>query len=124
MEDDTERDIDGREQLPQVAFDYIKGNLFRVVHVDGAIGGATPNGGLHVAFFSERLPIPQQEVRSINPDGSLGGIIQSKVRPAIVREMDFDIIMSLPVAEGLVSWLQERVTELKTRISEAGEKPE
>ena len=110
MEDDTERDIDRREQLPQVAFDYIKGNLFRVVHVDGAIGGATPNGGLHIAFFSERLPIPQREVRSVNPDGSLGGIAESKVRPAIVREIDFDIIMSLPVAEGLVSWLQERVT--------------
>jgi hypothetical protein len=126
MAEDSER-AEGDERLPKVAFDYIKSNQFRVVHVDGAIGGPTPNGGLHVAFFSERLPIPQREVRSINRDGSLGGLVadEAVVRPAIIREVDFDVIMSLPVAEMLVSWLQERVTEIRSRMSsESGEKPE
>jgi hypothetical protein len=117
MEEDTDRE--GRDELPQVAFDYIKGHLFRVVHADGVIGGPSPNGGLHLAFFSERAPIPQREVRSINSDGSLGGLIVDKsiVRPAIVREIDFDVVMSIPVAEVLISWLQERVEEIKSRTT-------
>lgn len=57
-------------QPQQVAFDYIKSNFFRVVHADGVTGGGTPNGSIHLAFFSERGPIPQREVRSINADGT------------------------------------------------------
>ena len=40
-------------------FFYIKAYNFRVVHVDGVIGGITPKGLLHLAVFSERAAIPQ-----------------------------------------------------------------
>jgi hypothetical protein len=117
MEQDPDRET--RDERPQVAFDYIKGHLFRVIHADGVIGGATPNGGVHLAFFSERTPIPQREVRTINSDGSLGTLLAEKsiIRPAIIREIDFDVVMSLPVAEILISWLQERVLEIKDRMA-------
>ncbi len=117
MAEETGRD-EG-DQAPQVAFDYIKGQLFHVVHADGVIGGVTPNGSVHVAFFSERSAIPQREVRKINPDGTLGNVIASRsvTRNAIVREVDVDVMLAPPVAELLISWLQERVSELKKRTS-------
>jgi hypothetical protein len=120
MAEETERD--GRDQEPHVAFDYIKGQLFHVVHADGVIGGLTPNGSVHVAFFSERSPIPQREVRAISSDGTLGDLIvdQTVVRPAIVREVDVDVMLALPVAELLITWLQDRVSELKNRIPPDG----
>ena len=54
-----------------------------------------------------------------NSDGSLGGLIvdRSIVRPAILREIDFDVVMSIPVAEVLISWLQERVYEIICRTT-------
>lgn len=120
MVEETERDR--RDQVPQIAFDYIKGQLFHVVHADGVIGGVTPNGSIHVAFFSERSPIPQREVRAINADGTLGDQIidQSVVRNAIVREVDVDVMLALPVAEVLIAWLQDRVLDLKNRLPPDG----
>jgi hypothetical protein len=50
-------------ELPQedevVVFEYIKSQLFRVIHSDGAIGGITPTGNVHVAFYSDRAAIPK-----------------------------------------------------------------
>ena len=99
----------------QVAFDYIKGNSFRVVHADGVIGGPTPSGHVHMAFFSERGPIPRREVRAVNRDGTIGDLIpdQSIIRNAIVREVDIDVVMSLPVAESMISWLTTMVSDMK-----------
>ena len=41
----------------RVAFDYIKGQHFRAIRADGAIGGITPSGSIHFALYSERHPI-------------------------------------------------------------------
>lgn len=113
MEDDTSGDAVSRP--PEITFDYIKGAFFRVIHADGVVGGLAPSGNIHMAFFSERGPIPQREVRILNPDGVPGDVIigKSVIRPAIVREVDFDVVMSVRVAENLIDWLQKAVSELK-----------
>jgi hypothetical protein len=122
MEEDTGGDT---ERLPpEIAFDYIKGAFFRVVHADGVTGGIAPSGNIHMAFFSERGPIPQREVRSLNSDGIPGNLVPDKsiVRPAVVREVDVDVVMSLRVAEAIRDWLDRMTTELKkaTTPSEKG----
>lgn len=113
MGDESDREASGRP--PQIAFDYIKGNSFRVVHADGIIGGPTPSGNIHMAFFSERGPIPRREVRSINKDGTLGDLVsdQTVIRDAIVREVDIDVVMSPSVAENMIDWLQRVISEIK-----------
>lgn len=45
---------------PQIRFNYIKSAQFRVIHADGAIGGVTPNGFIHMALFNERAAIPRE----------------------------------------------------------------
>ena len=50
-------------------FEYEKSEQFRTVFADGAIGGVTPRGYVHVAFYSERSPIPKVVVHK--PLGSL-----------------------------------------------------
>ena len=103
----------------RVAFDYIKGQHFRVIRADGAIGGVTPSGFIHMVFFSERPAIPRRLVYSLREDGTLGEeIAGEKVsRDAIVRELDVDLFVNLQTAISLREWLDKRITELRDRTA-------
>lgn len=103
-----------------VAFDYIKSQAFRVIRADGAIGGITPNGHIHMALFSERQAIPRRIVTKVNPDGTLGDQVpeQTESRNSIVREMDVDVIMTVDAAELLRDWLIQRIGEFKSRMTD------
>ncbi len=113
--------ISNQKSEEVIIFEYIKSNFFRVVHADGAIGGVTPEGNLHLAFFSDRPAIPKMQVFKRNPDGSLGNILNEHtvVRPGIIREMDVDIVISREAARSLVSWLNQNLEML-----DANQKPE
>jgi hypothetical protein len=104
---------------PEVAFDYIKSQYFRVVHADGALGGLTPQGHLHFAFYSERPPLPRRVVHPVNNAGQLGDPILEKmvIRDALIREMDVDVIMRLDAAEQFHKWLGDRIQELKQAVA-------
>lgn len=107
----------------ELAFDFIKSALFRVIHADGIIGGPTPQGYLHFAFYSERPPIPRRMVHTLSDTGSLGEPLMDKmvVRDAIVREMDIDVIMNWQVAEQFHIWLGDRLKEMKASRREPKE---
>ena len=49
----------------EVAFDYIKTSDFRIIWADGAIGGPTARGYVHVALYAERPAIPRRQVLSL-----------------------------------------------------------
>ena len=102
--------------VQRVNFDYIKGQNFRVIHTDGAIGALTPNGHIHMSLYSERPAIPRRTVFSLE-NGRLGEelIKERTTRDAIVREMDVDVIMTVEVAESLCEWLSGKVNELRKR---------
>lgn len=107
-------------------FHYIKSSLFRVVHVDGAHGGIVPSGGIHMALFSERSPIPQQSSFPLNPEGTLGPeVMANRVgKEGVVREVEVDLRMDLTTAEAVAEWLKIKVEELKRiqKDQEAGRK--
>jgi len=108
--------IKGDGKPPQkIAFDYIKGQFFRVIYADGAIGALTPQGNIQFALYSERKAIPRRQVHAIKPDLILGDVILEETvsRDAIVREMDVNVVMNAEVAANLAKWLFERVEELK-----------
>ena len=98
-----------------VLFEYIKSQMFRVIHADGAIGGITPSGNLHMAFYSERPAIPRAQVHRREEDGTLGPLVpeQTISRPGVVREMDVDVVLSAAAVDGLIQWLNERKKELE-----------
>jgi hypothetical protein len=104
---------ENRDGSHRVAFDYIKSQVFRVVHVDGVIGSMTPHGNIHLAFYSERPAIPRRVVHQLSPLGELGDPIPNETvsRDSIVREVDFDAHMSLRAAKSLLQWLAARIAE-------------
>lgn len=108
----------------KVAFDYIKSQQFRVIHVDGALGGITPNGHVHIALYSERPAIPKRQVNLLNADGSLGEDIpdETVTRASIVREVEADILLTADVTEALHRWLGDRIVELQKRSAKMSQK--
>lgn len=102
--------------LPQhVSFFYIKSQFFRVIHVDGAIGGITPRGFIHCAVYSERAAIPQEQEIEITDGLHLGKILKSDGKAGIVREVDADIMLTKTAAIELRDWLTARIDEV-TRL--------
>lgn len=96
-----------------IKFHLIKGNLFRVIHADGAIGGLTPNRDVFVSLFSERAAIPQLIEQTLNADGSLGPEIKRESKDGIVREVEIGIILNARTAKDLSEWLAKQVEILK-----------
>jgi len=102
------------QKKPTITFEYIKSQFFRVVHADGAIGSITPNGNLHIAFYSERQAIPQLMVHSRTDAGTLGPPIHEQTvrRKGIIREMDVDVVLGPVALDALMKWLVERKAEM------------
>ncbi len=116
---EPQEDQTGRETAPEsIAFEYIKSNAFRVIHVDGAVGGLTPQGRIHFAIYSERGAIPQRVVHTVlNADGSVQvgpEIPEERVaRQAIIRELEADIIVDVDTAKGLRDWLTRTINRVE-----------
>ena len=111
--------VDEREA--QVIFEYARDSMFRSTHADGFIGGLTPNGQVHIAFFSERPVLPKRHVFRLNPDGSLGAEVPNEkaASESITREMQVDVLITVQTAEGLRNWLDQYIRNLKARASGA-----
>jgi hypothetical protein len=93
-------------------FFYIKGSSFRVLHVDGALGGITPRGYIHFSVYSERPAIPQTTEHTLSPEGALSPATSVEGKAGIVRELDADLIMSKLTATELRDFLSSRLGEL------------
>lgn len=106
---------DAPELPPRINFDYLKSHFFHTIHVDGAIGGPTPSGLLHVALYSERTAIPQRIVQQVNSDGSLGDAIPEMTvsRGGVVRELEADLILTPDAAENIAKWLLEHAQKVR-----------
>jgi hypothetical protein len=95
-----------------VQFDYIKSNLFRVVHVDGVFGGLAPNGrDIHLAAFSQRLPFPTQAVHEVE-DGRVGKELAREGRSGLVRELEVVLAFDASLTRSIIDWLERRLADL------------
>jgi hypothetical protein len=95
-----------------IEFHYEKTSQYRVVHVDGAIGGFTPRGDLHVALYSERVTIPKRTVHEV-VDGELHQTQQDGKR-GFMREIEVSLVMDKETAAALHEWLG---TQLKAVVT-------
>jgi hypothetical protein len=96
----------------RVRFYYLKSPQFRVIHSDGAVGGVTPRGFIHLALYSERPAIPQSQEHPISPEGRILDPTDTEGKRGIVREIDVDVIMPKQAAIELRDWLVRRIDEL------------
>lgn len=105
---------------PVLRYDYIKGNLYRIVHADGVVGGIAPSGNLVFSFFNERLAIPQQVTHSIVLEGEGVAKIAEEIRSqrvtreSLVREVEVGIVMDFNNVESLHRWLGEQLEKLRS----------
>lgn len=111
MSSDTPQAADTQSVPQAITFHHIKSNFFRVIHADGVWGGVTPHLQIQMAFFSERLPIPEIVKHTITPDGQLGKeVVADRVtREGVVREIEASVVVSLEVAKVLRAWLDEKI---------------
>jgi hypothetical protein len=95
-----------------IQFHHVKSNYFRVIHVNGAFGGFSPDGSVFMAIYSERPTLPDVTVQTVESTGQLGAEIieQRKGREGIVRELEVGLSMDIKTARSLVKWLEERIT--------------
>lgn len=109
------------QQPGSVTFHYIKSNFFRVIHIDGAISGLTPQMGIHLGLFNERPAIPQQAEYRL-ADGGLGEELKDKrvSKSGIVRELEVDMMLSETTAKALIQLLGEKLQLLAKLREERG----
>jgi len=107
-----------------VCFDYIKSSFFRIIHVDGVVGGLTPRLDIQMNFWSERFPIPKQVVHRREPDGGLGEEILAErlTRDAIIREVEAGIVLDFYTAKAIRDWLNKRIEEVEKILAAQGQK--
>ena len=100
----------------QVQFHYLKSNAHRVVHVDGVIGGATPNGHIHASFFSERVPIPTVVVHDTERHDErtvkLGPEVARDAKVGFVREVEVGFVLTTDMARRLRKWLGQTLESM------------
>jgi hypothetical protein len=97
----------------ELRFFYIKSPSFHGVHADGAFGGLTPHGDVHLAFFAERIPIPQEVVHTLDAAGEVSGEKERIGKEGVVRELQVDVTMKLDTAEALVKLILAQVDAMK-----------
>lgn len=105
-----------QEQAPlKVEAAFVRSNFYRVVHADGAFGGAAPNANIRMTIYSEAQRIPNLITYDFSPSG---GMTETGRTPApsptnIVREMEVDIVMTLRVARSIRDWLDGKIKEVE-----------
>jgi hypothetical protein len=104
----TQAERMGESTPSSVKFYYEKGKFFKVIHVDGVIGGPTPERAVFVALYNQRSPIPQEIEQAISPDGSLGPELHRKGKDGIFREIEIGIVLTPKAAEEVGQFLLQQ----------------
>lgn len=99
-----------------IRFFYEKGKYFRVVHVDGVIGGLTPTRDIFVSIYSQRVALPQTIDQKISPDGKLGAVIDKSGKDGIFREMEIGLVMSPEVANQIAEFLTQHAQAAQSTV--------
>ena len=100
----------------------VRGNFARVIRVDGAWGGVTPQWNIHMALYSERWRLPTETVIRKDADGV---IRDYPLDPpgVVIREIEMDVILEEKAAIWLRDWLTTKIADLQDQrgASNSGE---
>jgi len=101
------------EPPTKLKVDYIKNTGYRTIHVDGAHGGLTPDLNVFAAWWLQRGPIPDSTVHPLAPDGKgfMAGASETNSKAALIREVEFGIVMTLEVAAQVHKWLGDQLQQ-------------
>jgi hypothetical protein len=106
-------------QMPSsIKFHYIKSNLYRVIHLDGAIGGLTASREIFISLFNDRGTLPKMIEFAVTPDGQLGNEITREGKEGLVREMEVGVLMNAAAAKSLAAYLITQAKLLEESVPE------
>ncbi len=97
----------------EVEFFFEFDKNYRIVATNGAWGGITPRGDIHVDFFVERQGIPESVKQTISEEGALGGITETKPGKRLVRTLQVGVLITVEEAQNLVKFLTDRIKQIE-----------
>lgn len=103
----------------EVSFKYLKSNLFRVVHADGAWGGLNLRGDIHVSFYNERVAIPDSSKLVVAANEEVIKPEEFESSSKFIREVEVDVVFDLATAKSLRAWLNHKIDALENLIRDA-----
>lgn len=119
MSEEEKTAADGQpDEQREVVVKYIKSNLFRVIHADGAWGGMSPHADIHISFYNERPAIPDRS-RFVVANNRLIKPEEFEAESELVREVEVDVVVDLRTAKSIRAWLDERINVLEAVIRES-----
>lgn len=96
--------------IKEVNFHFAKSAHFRVIHVDGAHGGISPNGScLNITVYNEMAPLPKEIIHKIADNGAIGEEVSRVSDAGVSREMEATLSMSLQTAASIRDWLSAQI---------------
>lgn len=99
-----------------VKFYYEKGHLFRVIHVDGVLGGLTQSRHIFVSLYNQRQPLPKMVEQRLSPDGKLGEEVNRDGKTGVFREMEIGLVMTPETAKEIAKFLLEHAKMLEESV--------
>jgi hypothetical protein len=97
-----------------------KGSFFRVIHVDGVIGGITPTREIFMSLFSQRMAIPKVIEQALTTEGQLGAEVGREGKSGIFRELEVGVVLTPATAKQIAHWLIQQATIAEQAASTAG----
>jgi hypothetical protein len=95
---------------------YEKGNLFRVIHVDGVLGGPTPSRQIFVSLYNQRSPLPKMIEQRLSPEGNLGDVVNTEAKVGVFREMEIGLVLTSDVAREIAKFLMQQAKMLDESV--------
>jgi hypothetical protein len=96
-------------KLPStINFYHEKGNFFRVIHVDGAIGGLTPTRDIFMSLYSQRVAIPRIIEQRLSLEGKVGEEVKREGKNGIFRELEVGVVLTPTIARQIAEWLNQQ----------------
>lgn len=93
-------------KLPSsIKFFHEKGNFFRVIHADGAIGGLTPTRDIFMSLYSQRIAIPKVIEQHLSLEGQVGAEVSREGKDGIFRELEVGVVLTPETARQIAEWL-------------------
>lgn len=102
----------------KVTFKYIFTDEYHPEYVNGSLANVNPQGDIVLNFFFERPGLPEKQVYSITPEGTLGEQDQKSMLPkdlktSLVRQVVNGIILSKSSAIQLREQLDQILEQMK-----------
>ena len=104
---------DERKFPSELEFFFKTDKDYRIVASNGAWGGITPRGDIHIDFFVEKLATPVSVKNSISEDGAIGAVIEIMPKKQVVRELQVGVLMTPDQAKNLVKFLNDKIEQIE-----------